>query len=413
MRTAKSQDAVLLHNLLENQIEPFLIHLRAAGYAERTLRKKRTVIKALIRWARGEEISLHHLNESHFTGFLARPPRKSKGRAKLERSVVRLLLQYLHQNAGISGLLLPSSRSPVDELVARYVNYLRKDRGLAENSILVYAPFIRDLLRDQLAKTGGVSVRAFDATTIQGFLLSHIRDRSSEYKRLLATALRSFFRFLFLSGDLPADLSTSVPTVRKCQKSAVPAFLLPEEIDRVIAAMDQSTATGRRDRAVLLLLARLGLRAGEIVTLELNDIRWRTGEIVIRGKGRVMESLPLTGDVGEALARYLHEDPIPRETRRVFRRVYAPPVGLTGPASVGHIVRHALARAGVQRRGRGAAHLFRHGLATQMIRKGASLAEISEILRHRSLNTTAVYAQVSFEALRTVARPWPVIRGDR
>ena len=413
MRTAKSQDAVLLHNLLENQIEPFLIHLRAAGYAERTLRKKRTVIKALIRWARGEEISLHHLNESHFTGFLARPPRKSKGRAKLERSVVRLLLQYLHQNAGISGLLLPSSRSPVDELVARYVNYLRKDRGLAENSILVYAPFIRDLLRDQLAKTGGVSVRAFDATTIQGFLLSHIRDRSSEYKRLLATALRSFFRFLFLSGDLPADLSTSVPTVRKCQKSAVPAFLLPEEIDRVIAAMDQSTATGRRDRAVLLLLARLGLRAGEIVTLELNDIRWRTGEIVIRGKGRVTESLPLTGDVGEALARYLHEDPIPRETRRVFRRVYAPPVGLTGPASVGHIVRHALARAGVQRRGRGAAHLFRHGLATQMIRKGASLAEISEILRHRSLNTTAVYAQVSFEALRTVARPWPVIRGDR
>lgn len=412
MTTAKSQD-VMLHNLLDNQIEPFLIHLRATGYAERTLRKKRTVVRALIRWARGEEISLDQLNESHLAGFLARPPRKSKGRAKLERSVVRLLLQYLHQNVGISGLLLPPSRSPVDELVARYVNYLRKDRGLAENSILVYAPFIRDLLRDQLAKTGGVSVKAFDATTIQGFLLSHIRERSSEYKRLLATALRSFFRFLFLSGDLPKDLSNSVPTVRKCQKSALPAFLLPEEIDRVIAAMDQSTATGRRDRAVLLLLARLGLRAGEIVTLELDNIRWRNGEIIVRGKGRVMECLPLLADVGEALARYLHEDPSPRETRRVFRRVYAPAVGLTGPAAVGHIVRHALARAGVQRRGRGAAHLFRRGLATQMIRKGASLAEISEILRHRSLNTTAVYAQVSFEALRTVARSWPVVGGDR
>jgi site-specific recombinase XerD len=293
------------------------------------------------------------------------------------------------------------------------VNYLRKHRGLAENSILVYAPFIRDLLRDQLAKTRGVSVKAFDATTIQSFLLSHIRDHSSEYKRLLVTALRSFFRFLFLSGDRATDLSNSVPTVRKCQKSAVPAFLLPEEIDRVIAAMDQSTATGRRDRAVLLLLARLGLRAGEVVTFKLDDIRWRNGEIVIRGKGRVMESVPLPADVGEALARYLHEDPSPRETRRVFRRVYAPPVGLTGPAAVGHIVRHALARAGVQRRGRGAAHLFRHGLATQMIRKGASLAEISEILRHRSLNTTAVYAQVSFEGLRTVARPWPVVGGER
>jgi site-specific recombinase XerD len=193
----------------------------------------------------------------------------------------------------------------------------------------------------------------------------------------------------------------------------VPAFLSPEEINRVLAATDRSTATGRRDHAILLLLARLGLRAGEIVTLELDDIRWRSGEIIIRGKGRIIESLPLPADVGEALARYLHEDRSIREGRRVFRRVYAPAVGLTGPAAVGHIVRLALKRAGVQRSGRGAAHLFRHGLATQMIRKGASLAEISEVLRHRSLNTTAVYAQVSFEALRTLARPWPVIRGDR
>jgi len=180
----------------------------------------------------------------------------------------------------------------------------------------------------------------------------------------------------------------------------------------VLAATDQSTA-GRRDYAILLLLARLGLRAGEIVTLELNDIRWRIGEIVIRGKGRVIESLPLPADVGAALAQYLREDRSIREGRRVFRRVYAPPVGLTGPAAVGHIVRLSLTRAGVQRSGRGAAHLFRHGLGTQMIRKGASLAEISQVLRHRSLNTTAIYAQVSFEALRTVARPWPVIRGAR
>jgi len=398
MTTANSQD-VMLHNLLENQIEPFLNHLRSAGYAERTLRKKRTVARAFIRWTRVEEIKLHELSESHVAAFLGRSPWKSKSHMELERSVMRLLLQYLHQNVSVFGSPLPPGRSPVDELVDRYVNYLRKDRGLAENSILVHAPFVRGLLRDQLSKTGDVSVKAFDAATIQSFLLSQIRDRSSEYKRLLATALRSFFRFLFLCGDLPTDLSSSVPTVRKCQKPAIPAFLSQEEIDRVIAAMDQSTATGSRDRAVLLLLARLGLRAGEIVTLELDDIRWRRGEIVIRGKGRMMESLLLPADVGEALARYLYEDPSLRETRCVFRRVYAPPVGLTRPAAVGHIVRHALARAGVQRRGRGAAHLFRHGLATQMIRKGTSLAEISEILRHRSLNTTAVYAQVSFEAL--------------
>jgi site-specific recombinase XerD len=298
-------------------------------------------------------------------------------------------------------------------LVSRYVNYLRKDRGLTENSVLVYRPFVRDLLADQVAKTGGVSVQVFDATAVRSFLLDHIRGRSGEYARLLATALRSFFRFLFLCGDLPTDLSASVPTVCKPQRTAAPAFLSLDEIDRVISATDRSTLTGRRDRAVLLLLARLGLRAGEVVLLELDDIQWRTGEIVIRGKGRMIEPLPLLADIGEALAEYLREDHRVGESRRVFQRVYPPQVGLTGPAAVGHIVRGALARAGVRRSGRGAAHLFRHGLATQMIRSGASLTEISEVLRHRSLNTTAVYAQVSFEALRTVARPWPVRGGSQ
>lgn len=307
----------------------------------------------------------------------------------------------------------PHPKPEDDPLVRRYVSYLRKDRGLAENSVLVYTPFIRSLLADQVAKTGGVSVNAFDATTIRTFLLQHIRGRSAEYARLLATALRSFLRFLFLCGDLPTDLSGAVPTVCKPHRATVPAFLSPEEIDRVIAATDRSTVIGRRDYAVLLLLARLGLRAGEIVLLELGDIHWRTGEIVIRGKGRVVEPLPLLADIGEALARYLHEDRRPGTCRRVFQRLYPPHVGLTGPAAIGHIVRRALARAGVQRSGRGAAHLFRHGLATHMIRRGASLTEISEVLRHRSLNSTAVYAQVSFEALRTVARPWPVMRGSQ
>ena len=160
-----------------------------------------------------------------------------------------------------------------------------------------------------------------------------------------------------------------------------------------------------------MLLARLGLRAREIVLLELDDVRWRTGEIIIHGKGRVIEPLPLLADVGEALARYLREDRRKNESRRVFQRVYPPNGGLAGPAAAGHIVRAALARAGVRRPGRGAAHLFRHGLATQMIRSGATLTEIAEVLRHRSLNTTAVYAHVSFEALRAIAGPWPVTGG--
>lgn len=307
----------------------------------------------------------------------------------------------------------PKNPEEDQPLVRRYVSYLRKDRGLAENSVLVYAPYVRDLLADQVAKTGGVSVEAFDATGIRNFLLDHIRGRSGEYARLLATALRSFFRFLFLCGDLPTDLSASVPTVCKPRRTAAPAFLSRDETDRVISATDGSTLTGRRDHAVRLLLARLGLRAGVIVLLELDDIRWRTGEIIIHGKGRVIETLPLLTEIGEALARYLRDDRRNDDSRRVFRRVYPPYGGFAGPAAVGHIVRAALVRAGVRRSGRGAAHLFRHGLATQMIRSGATLTEISEVLRHRSLNTTAVYARVSFEALRAVAGPWPVTGGVR
>jgi len=149
-------------------------------------------------------------------------------------------------------------------LVNRYVSYLRDVRGLAENSVLVYTPYVRDLLANQVAKKGAVSVRAFDASAIRGFLLDHSRGRFGEYVRLLAVALRSFFRFLFFCEELPTDLSASIPTVCKPQRTAPPAFLSRDEIVRVISATDQSTLVGRRDRAVLLLLARLGLRAGEI-----------------------------------------------------------------------------------------------------------------------------------------------------
>jgi site-specific recombinase XerD len=258
-----------------------------------------------------------------------------------------------------------------------------------------------------------LSQDAFDTLKIRSYLLAQTKNRSDEYTRLLAISLRSFFRFLFLVGDTVRDLSSSIPMIRKHRMSKPPLFLSPEQTERVLAATDRSTSTGRRDYAVLALLARLGLRAGEVVLLELDDIRWRSGEIIIRGKGRLIDHLPLVCDVGEALAAYIRDDRGVSSSRRVFLRTWAPRIGLTGPAAVGHIVRRALARADIRRAGRGAAHLFRHGLATKMIRHGASLAEIAEVLRHRSQNTTAIYSQVSFETLRMVAQPWPIAGGVR
>lgn len=397
--------------LLDIHIASFLEHLQAAGYAERTRHKKRPVANAFAHWTRRQRIALHDLTESHIAAFVRRAPRKRNGRAKFEKSVLSLLLKYLRLKAGVQGSPALSTASPLGDLLQRYVDYLRNMRGLAENSVHVYVPFIRDLLRDQMARTGGVSVDAFDAPTIRSFLLNRARDRSSEYGRLLATALRSFFRFLFLQGDLATDLAASAPPVRRYRHTAVPAVLTSADIDRVLAATDRSSRTGRRDHAMLLLLARLGLRAGEIVTLELDDIRWRSGELVIRGKGRLVQHVPLLAEVGEALTRYLRDDRPASASPRVFQRAWAPHGGLAGPAAVGHIVRRALARANVQRSGRGAAHVFRHGLATHMIRHGASLAEIGQVLRHRSQATTAIYAHVAFDVLRTVASPWPVVGG--
>jgi len=307
--------------------------------------------------------------------------------------------------------LLQSDSSSVAELKRRYLNYLRKERGLTENSIRVYSPLIGDFLTEQMARRGCISSQALGAPSIRDFLLERASNRSSEYSRLLATSLRSFFRFLYLHGETALDLSLTIPKVRRWRQAAVPAFLSPEEVERTLSAPDRSTPRGRRDYAILLLLARLGLRAGEVVTLELGDIDWRAGEILVRGKGRLLERLPLPWDVGEALSVYLDKDRGTHASRRVFLRMLGPRVGLAGPAAVGHIVRWAFARAGLHSSGRGAAHRFRHSLATTMIRHGASMTEIAEVLRHRSQSTTAIYAKVDFEALRAVARPWPIPRG--
>jgi len=398
--------------LLDVHVEGFLGHLRSAGYAERTLRKKRSIVAAFARWLGREQIALDHLGDSDIAAFVKHSSGAGAARVQFERAALRLLLEYLRAQTWVPSPVLVDVSSD-DALAKRYADYLRQDRGLAENSVRVYLPLIRGFLASQVAAGGCLSPDAFDAPTIRSYLLANSINRSGEYVRLLATALRSFFHFLFVRGDTPRDLCVSVPPVRRWRQSSVPAFLSPEEEEQVFASTDRATSRGCRDHAILLLLARLGLRAGEIVSLELGDIRWRSGEIVVHGKGNMVEHVPLLDDIGEALALYLHQNRGASTSRRVFLRMIAPRVGLAGPAAIGHIVRLAFARAGLRPSSRGAAHLFRHSLATTMVRHGASMAEIAEVLRHRSQNTTATYAKVSFEALRGVARSWPATGGAR
>lgn len=397
--------------LCDTYVDSFLTHLRAQGYAKRTLRKKRWIAASFARWTMRKDLALDDLNESHLAAFVKRSPRKRKARVAFELSVLKPFLTYLRAEAGVPIPLLMASGA--DDLKRRYTDYLRKERGLAENSIRVYVPLVSDFLNEQVVKTGCASPEILNAQTVQDFLLDRIRNRSSEYAHLLATALRSFFRFLYLHEEMAIDLSLSVPAVRKGRQAEVTPFLSPDEVERVLGAADRSTPCGRRDHAILLLLGRLGLRAGEVVSLELGDILWRTGEIVIRGKNRILDRLPLLADIGEALALYLRQDRGESMARHVFLRMRAPRVGFSGPAAVGKIVRQTLADTGLKPPGRGAAHLFRHSLATRMIRHGASIAEISEILRHRSQSSAEIYAKVDFASLRGVARPWPGKGGGR
>jgi integrase/recombinase XerD len=398
---------------LNSHVEGFITHLRAAGYAERTLKNKRPVIAAFTRWTKHKQFAFVDLNESHGLAFVKRSPRRRKARVTFELSVLALFLRYLRLVAGLPARPREIGSAPADELHCLYVNHLRNGRGLAENSIRVYSPYIVDFLSELVAKYGSLVGDELNAQTVQEFLVDRVRDRSSEYARLLATALRSFLRFLFLHGKTERDLSLCVPSVRKWRHATVPIFLSPDEVEYVLSKTDRSSPSGCRDYAVMLLLARLGLRAGETVTLNLDDIRWRTGEIVVRGKGGQQSRLPLLTDVGQALAHYLCSYRGHSSSRRVFLRLYAPRVGLTGPASIGHIVRTALARAGLPRPKHRAAHLFRHSLATGMIRHGASITEIAQVLRHRSTSTTEIYTKVAFEALSQVARPWPGTGGAR
>src|SRR5215471_8778626 len=238
--------------LLDDQIEPFLQHLRDAGYAERTLRKKRTIARAFARWAKRKGIATIDLNDGHADAFARRLPRGGEPRLKFELAAVRLFLGYLRATAGLQFPAPQAPASSTASLLQQYENHLRNDRGLAENSLRVYLPLIRTFLASKLAGNG--FPRSLKALTIRDFVVAQTRNRSPEYVRLLATALRSFCRFLFLFGHMAVDLAPSVPRVCKFRQSTPPAFLAPEEVTRAMAAMDRSTPRGPRDYAILLLL---------------------------------------------------------------------------------------------------------------------------------------------------------------
>ncbi|MBZ5653233.1 MAG: site-specific integrase [Acidobacteriia bacterium] len=288
---------------------------------------------------------------------------------------------------------------------------MRSERGLAAATVINYLPCIRKFLTARFREKPLV-IREVRASDVSDFILRQAPTMSPRRAQLVTAAFRSFFHFLLKDGELQVNLALSVPSVADRRPATIPKYLSPDQVERVLGTCNRQTATGRRDYAILLLLARLGLRAGEVVSLRLDDVDWRTGELLVRGKGLLHDRMPLPVDVGEALTSYLRTDRPPCKTRRVFVCRKAPRSGFAGPSTLTTIVRRALDRADLYPALRGA-HVLRHSLATTMLRSGASMNEIGEILRHRNPSSTEIYAKLDFDGLRTLAHPWPSVGGGR
>ncbi|MBI4322005.1 MAG: tyrosine-type recombinase/integrase [Chloroflexi bacterium] len=391
-------------------LDSFVAGLCELGYTSSTVRARLRLLDHLGRWLGRQSLGLADLQEQLVNRFLEE--RRHKGRLKKgDARAARHFLEYLRETDAVPSPELVADESPLATLRRQYENHLEKERGLAAVTITSYWRFIRRLL---IERFGDAPLRVQELTPddVSNYLLRHARSGSPKVARLMVTALRSFFRFLFLHGQTESDLAGAVPTVPEWRLAELPKYLASEEVERVVRACERDGSVARRDRAIILLLARLGLRASEVIDLEIDDVDWRAGELKVRGKGGHHDCLPLPVDVGAAMASYLRHHRPPCTTRRLFVRTKAPYRGFANPSSISTIVRRAMNRAGLHPDFKGA-HVLRHSLATGMLRSGASLNEIGEVLRHRSPSTTEIYAKVDVQGLRSLALPWPTKGGQQ
>ena len=389
---------------LAGDLDRFATRLKAQGYAHPSAVSKIRLVSNLSRWLEHQGLGVEALDEPRIEAFLlTRGPRCVR---RGEATTARQLLSHLRASGRIA--LAPSSpenSNPFAQIERRYERFLVNERGLSRATVQNYLPIIHTFLAERFV-TGAVALGALTVRDVNQFIVRQSQRLSRSRAKLLVTALRSFLRHLHQRGDIPADLAGALLPVVSWRLSGVPKSLAAEQVEAIIESCDLRTAAGRRDRAIVLLLARLGLRGGEVAAMTLDDLDWDASVVTVSGKGQRRHPLPLPREVGEALVAYLRDGRPPCPTRRVFVRIHAPHVGFAGPIAITNVVHRALARAGIDPPFKGS-HLLRHSLATAMLRHGASLEEIGQLLRHVTPETTQIYAKVDLEALRALAPAWP------
>lgn len=389
---------------LASHVAPFAQALKEEGYKAVSTYQHISLVMAFSRWLESRGISAENLCERHCACYL----RWRSCRVRLSKhdgATLQKLLRFLRA-CGVTTrpLTEPQPLSPVERCVTGFCAYLQDQRGLAPVTIVDYGMYVRRFLTARFGR-GRVRLNSLRAHDIMRYVQRQAAHMSLEQARHLNTALRSFLRYTSYCGAIVPSLSSAVPSVAHWSLSSIPRAMPLSDLQKLLQQCDRHTGMGRRDYAILLLLARLGLRSGEIVRLELDDIDWQSGSVCVRGKGSAAQ-LPLPVEVGRAIAAYLRHGRPRCQSRSVFLRAIAPAQGLRGSPAIGSIIQHRLQRAGIDLPSRGT-HQLRHTLATQMLRRGASLAEIGQVLRHRHPDTTQIYAKVDVDQLRTLAVPWP------
>lgn len=389
-------------------LEDFLEEIKASGYKSDSIRRYRNAGQHFFVWLHRWRIPIGSVNWDTIDSFLShdclcpgyvRTP-NTHFRASKYAYAVRAFVNFLVRRGAVRECF-DSPATGTAQHLQEYASWLERTRGICAVTIRAHTDAVSLLLEDL-----GSDASRYDAELIRNVLLKRTQERSLTYAKRMAWSLRMYLRFLSLKGACPADLVKAIVSPRRWRLSTLPRYISMEEVERVIASCDAATAVGVRDRAVLLLLARLGLRSGDVSKLLLSDIDWRNAQVSVSGKSKRPATLPLPQDVGDALLEYIRTVRPRVDSGHVFVRLMAPFTPFSSSSAVSLIVRRALARAGVETAGSRGGHLFRHSLATHMLRTGVSLDTIGALLRHESVETTRIYAKTDVRMLQEVSQPW-------
>lgn len=391
--------SVRVRGSVQAYVRGFWAELEQQGFKPLTILRHLRLLAHLGRWLEAKRIGVQDLTGERALSFIRHRARLGHT-ALCSARAIEPLLRFLRGMGAVPAAAPVPNESPVERFVGEYAAHLVRDRGRAATTVHIYTVHVRSFVEEECSR---LAWSQLTGAAVGRFLLRSSRRKGTPTCIQIVSALRSLLRYLHVRGEVPAHLMWSLQPVAHWRLASIPKALDASQIRHLLASFDDSPV-GLRNAAIVLLLLRLGLRAGEVAALDLEDISWRTGELVVRGKGRRESRHPLPRDVGQAIAAYLRRGrPCARTTRGLFVRARAPYTRLT-MVGISHFLQYRLRQMGVPR---GGAHVLRHTAATQLLRRGSSLPEIAHVLRHRHVDSTAVYAKVDLAGLAELARPWP------